>query len=74
MSSDSTPSEHSEQSRHYRELASAIRARLPTLLDEEVINELYLLAIHYERRAEFSDSLGSLEGLTWPDVHARPAR
>jgi hypothetical protein len=43
-------------------------------LDEEVINELYLLAIHYERQAEFSDSLGSLEGLTWPDVHARPAR
>jgi hypothetical protein len=74
MGSDSTPSEHSEQSRHYRELASAIRARLPTLQDEEIINELYLLATHYERLAEFADSLGSLEGLTWPDIRTRLVR
>lgn len=67
----STPPEHSEESRYYRELASAIRTRLPTLHDEEVINELYLLATHYERLAEFTDSLGSLKGLTWPDIRTR---
>jgi putative heme degradation protein len=65
-------SEHSEPSRYYRDLASAIRARLATLQDEEVINELYLLAAHYERLAEFADSVGSLEGLTWPDRRTRP--
>jgi len=63
--------EHSEESRYYREFASAIRTRLPTLHDEEVINELYLLATHYERLAEFTDSLGSLKGLTWPDTRTR---
>jgi hypothetical protein len=74
MGSYSTPCEHAEQSRRYRELASAIRTRLPTLQDEEVLNELYLLATHYERLAEFADSLGSLEGVTWPDVHTHLAR
>jgi hypothetical protein len=74
MGSYSTPREHAEQSRRYRELASAIRTRLPTLQDEEVLNELYLLATHYERLAEFADSLGSLEGVTWPDVHTHLAR
>jgi hypothetical protein len=70
----STASKHSEQSRfygdrasysnrasrHYRDRASAIRARLPTLQDDEVFSELYLLAAHYERLAEFADSSGSL--------------
>ena len=41
-------------------MASAIRARLLTMEDEEVINELYLLAEHYERLAEFADSSGRL--------------
>ncbi len=72
MECDFAPSEHSEQSSYYRELASAIRARLPALQDEEVINELYLLATHYERLAEFADSLGSFKGLTWPDISTRP--
>ena len=72
MDRDFTPSQHSQQSSYYLELASAIRARLPTLQDEEVINELYLLATHYERLAEFADSLGSLKGLSWPDISARP--
>jgi hypothetical protein len=31
----SAPSKHCEQSRYYRDQASAIRARLPTLQDEE---------------------------------------
>jgi hypothetical protein len=64
----SAPSKHREQSRYYRDQASAIRARLPTLQDEEVFNELYLLAAHYERLAEFADrsgSLGSLGELTY---------
>jgi hypothetical protein len=59
------PSTGCEQSRYYRDRATAIRARLPTLQDDEVYNELYLLAAHYERLAEFADSsgtLGSLEG------------
>ena len=57
--------QHSPQSRFYRERASAIRARLPKLHDDEVFNELYLLAAHYERLAEFVDSSGSLAS---PDV------
>ena len=71
MGSNSTPFEHSDQSRHYRELASAIRARLVTLQDEELIHELYLLATHYERLAEFTDTLGWLDGLRWPDRRTR---
>jgi hypothetical protein len=55
----STPSEHSEQSRHYRELAIAIRERLPTLRNDELYAELSLLAAHYERLAKFVDSSGS---------------
>ena len=56
----STPSKHCEQSRYYRDRASAIRARLPTLQDDELFSELYLLAAHYERLAEFAKSSGSL--------------
>jgi hypothetical protein len=64
----SAPSKHSEQSRYYSARASryysarasAIRARLPMLQDDEVFSELYLLAAHYERLAEFADSSGSL--------------
>jgi hypothetical protein len=72
----SAPSKHSEQSRHYRDRASrycrdrasryyrdrasVIRARLPTLQDDELFSELYLLAAHYERLAEFAESSGSL--------------
>ncbi len=56
----STLSGHTEQACRYREMARAIRARLPTLQDEEVIIELYLLATHYERLAEFADSSGPL--------------
>jgi hypothetical protein len=72
----SAPSKHSEQSRYYRlrassyycdragsyyrNRASAIRARLPTLQDDEVFSELYRLAAHYERLAEFAESSGSL--------------
>jgi hypothetical protein len=56
----SAPSKHSEQSRYYLDRASAIRARLPTLQDDEVFSELYLLAAHYERLAEFAESSGSL--------------
>jgi hypothetical protein len=64
----SAHSKHSEQfrnyadraSRDYRDRASAIRARLPTLEDNEVFSELYLLAAHYERLAEFAQSSGSL--------------
>ena len=59
----SAPSRHSQQSRYYRDRASAIRARLPTLLDDEVFNELYLLAAHYERLAEFAESSGSLASI-----------
>jgi hypothetical protein len=68
MNLASTPSKHSEQSRcysdrashYYRDRARAIRARLPTLQDDEVFSELYLLAAHYERLAEFAESSGSL--------------
>jgi hypothetical protein len=67
----SAPPDPSEQTRYYRELAGAIRARLPTLQDEEAINELYLLATHCERLAEFADSLGPLKGLAWPDSRTR---
>jgi hypothetical protein len=56
----SVPSEHSEQPRYYRDRATAIRARLPTLEDDEAFTELYLLAAYYERLAEFADSAGSL--------------
>lgn len=52
-----------EQSRYYRERASVIRAHLPTLQDDEVVHELYVLAAHYERLAEFSDSCGSLASI-----------
>jgi hypothetical protein len=64
----SAQSKHSEQARYYpdragryyRKRASAIRARLPTLEDDEVFSELYLLAAHYERLAEFAESSGLL--------------
>jgi hypothetical protein len=67
----STPSKHSQQSRYYcnrasryyRDRACAIRARLPTLQDDEVFSELYLLAAHYERLAEFAESSGSLASI-----------
>jgi hypothetical protein len=52
------PSIHSEPSRGYRDRAIAIRARLPTLKDDEIFVELYLLAAHYERLAEFAESSG----------------
>jgi len=42
----SAPSKHSEQHHYYRDRATAIRARLPTLHDDEVFTELYLLAAH----------------------------
>ena len=54
------PSKHSESSRNYRDRATALRARLPGLHDDEVFIEFYLLAAHYERLAEFADSSGSL--------------
>jgi len=57
------PPKHPEHSRFYREQASVIRARLPTLHDDEVVIELYQLAAHYERLAEFAESSGSLEAL-----------
>ena len=56
----SAPSKHSEQPRYYRDWATAIRARLPTLQDDEVFTELYLLAAYYEWLAEFAESSGSL--------------
>jgi hypothetical protein len=59
----SAPSEHSEQSRYYRGQANAIRARLPTVQDDEIFSELYVLAAHYERLAEFADSSGSLASI-----------
>jgi hypothetical protein len=67
----STPFKYSQQSRYYcdrasryyRDRASAIRARLPTLQDDEVFSELYLLAAHYERLAEFAESSGSLASI-----------
>jgi hypothetical protein len=56
------PSKHSDQPRYYRDRATAIRARLPTLQDDEVFTELYLLAYYYERSAELAESSGSLGG------------
>jgi hypothetical protein len=56
----SDASRHTEQPRRYRARATAIRARLPTLADDEVFTELYLLAAYYERLAEFAESSGSL--------------
>jgi hypothetical protein len=56
----SAPSNRSEQPRYYRDRATAIRARLPTLQDDEVFTELYLLAAYYERLAELAESSGSL--------------
>jgi hypothetical protein len=56
----SASSKHSEQPRYYRDRATAIRARLPTLQDDEVFTELYLLAAYYERLADFAESSGSL--------------
>jgi hypothetical protein len=39
------------------EAASAIRAQLPAMQDEEIITELYWLAVHYEQQlAVFADS------------------
>ena len=61
----SAPSRHSERPRYYRDRATAIRARLPTLQDDEVFTELYLLAAYYERLAEFAESSGSLGGFSW---------
>ena len=58
----SAPSKHSEQPHYYRGQATAIRARLPTLRDDDVFTELYLLASYYERLAEFAESSGSLGG------------
>ena len=59
----SAPFKHCEPSRYYRDRASAIRARLPTLQDDEVFNELYLLAAHFERLAEVAESSGSLASI-----------
>jgi hypothetical protein len=56
--------QHCEQPRYYRDRATAIRARLPTLQDDEVFTELYLLAAYYERLAEFAESSGSLGGFS----------
>jgi len=58
--SNSASQENAEQAYRYREMAKAIRVRLLTLQDEEAVSELYLLAAHYERLAEFADSSGSL--------------
>ena len=60
-----TESVRSPHARYYRERASAIRARLPTLQDEEIFRELYQLAVHYERVAEFAEGAGPLE---WPPL------
>jgi hypothetical protein len=60
----SAPPQHSEQPRYYRDRANAIRARLPTLQDDEVFTELYLLAAYYERLAKFAESSGSLGGFS----------
>jgi hypothetical protein len=59
----SAPSQHSEQSRYYRGRANAIRARLPTVQDDEIFSELYVLAAHYERLAQFAESSGSLASI-----------
>jgi hypothetical protein len=60
MDRESPYSVHPEPSRHYREVASVIRHRLPAIQDEEIYSELSLLAAHYERLAQFADSLGRL--------------
>jgi hypothetical protein len=57
---ESARSKHPEQPRYYRDRATAIRARLPTLQDDEFFTELYLLAAYYERLAEFAESSGSI--------------
>jgi hypothetical protein len=57
---ESAPSRHPEQPRYYRDRATAIRARLPTLQDDEFFTELYLLAAYYERLAELAESSGWL--------------
>jgi hypothetical protein len=54
------PLASSEQSRYYREKARALRARVYELRDEESINQFYLLATHYERLADFADSVERL--------------
>ena len=59
----SGPSMHASQPRYYRDRASAIRARIRTLQDDEVFTELYLLAAYYERLAEFAESSGSLASI-----------
>jgi hypothetical protein len=59
----SAPSKHSKRSRYYRDRANAIRARLPTLQDDEIFSELYVLAAHYERLAEFAESARSLASI-----------
>jgi len=59
----SAPCKHPEQSCFYRDQASVIRARLPTLHDDEIFIELYQLAAYYERLAEFAESSGSLGAL-----------
>jgi hypothetical protein len=51
-----TPPRNPEQSRQYREMASAIRAQLAAMHDEEIVTELYWLAVHYERLAVFAAS------------------
>jgi hypothetical protein len=56
-------SKRSEQPRDYRDRATAIRARIRTLQDDEVFSELYLLAAYYERLAEFAESSGSLRSV-----------
>jgi hypothetical protein len=56
-SSDSTAPPHAAG---YRELAVAMRAMVPMLRHEEARNQLELLAVHYERLAEFVDSKGPL--------------
>jgi hypothetical protein len=60
----SAPPQHSEEPRYYRDRATAIRARLPTLQDDEAFTELYLLASYYEQLAEFAESSGSLGGFS----------
>jgi hypothetical protein len=60
MTDPASAFKRAQQPRYYRDRATAIRARLPTLQDDEVFTELYLLAAYYERLAEFAESSGSL--------------
>jgi len=60
----SAPPQHAVQPSYYRDRATAIRARLPTLQDDEAFTELYLLASYYEQLAEFAESAGSLGGFS----------